>query len=58
MKIGILLGDDIGEFNGIANGYQQLIERDGYVTFESSVGALDVIENGAENGTVAARLVP
>src|SRR5690242_606029 len=46
-----LLDDDLGEFNGIANGYQQLIERDGYVTFDSSVGALDVVENGAENGT-------
>jgi RNA polymerase primary sigma factor len=46
-----LLNDEIGDYT-IANGYQQLIERDGYVTFESSVSALDVIENGSENGTV------
>jgi RNA polymerase primary sigma factor len=45
-----LLGEDLGEYNGIANGFQQLIERDGYVTFDASAGAIETIENGAENG--------
>jgi RNA polymerase primary sigma factor len=44
-----LLGEDLVGRNGVASNFQQMIERDGYVSFDSP-GALDSMESGGEDG--------
>jgi RNA polymerase primary sigma factor len=44
-----LLGEDLVGHNGVASNFQQMIERDGYVSFDAP-GALDEMESGGEDG--------
>ena len=45
-----MLGEELASLNGVANNYQQMIERDGYVSFDGPSGVLDAIESHGENG--------
>jgi RNA polymerase primary sigma factor len=45
-----LLGEDLVGLNGVASNFQQMIERDGYVSFDGPSGALDEIDAGGDDG--------
>jgi len=48
-----LLSDEAVEYNGLANNLQHLIDRDGYVAFDSSLGALEEISTEGDESAGA-----